>query len=146
METGSTARSAAELRWPTIGFDGFTERGSLAPLRVKGGDEASLQTMLGFSIARDCRMGRVIIRPEAGAAWKHEFASNRYDVDAQLGSGAGGIFTARGPGIGRDGAVLNAGVSLEWSARCATYFFYDGELGRRSYDSHVISGGMRTSF
>jgi len=144
---GITFGPKAALRYVSVRFDGFSESGSLAPLQVEGDDEQNLNSALGLKLTRDCTIGRATVRPEIGAAWKHEFGDNRGNaINGRLASGAGGLFATRGPSLGRESALLNAGLSIEWTERCATYIFYDGELGRRRFDSHALSSGVRISF
>ena len=51
-----------------------------------------------------------------------------------------------GPTIGRDAALVGAGLSVQWCSRFATYVFYDGVLGRANYDNNAVSGGLRFGF
>lgn len=137
----------ASISYSKVSFDGFTETGFFAPLRLSGHDQDSLHSALELTLSRDYKLGRAILRPEIGAAWKHEFGDDlSYDINARLASGAGEVFSAAGPKLGRKSALLKAGFSVEWSARCATYFFYNTEIGRHNYDSHAVSGGVRISF
>ncbi len=137
----------AAVRITTVSFDGFTEHRSLAPLRVSGDDEQDLESVVGWKIAREFALAGVTVRPEIGAAWKHAAArAGSYDIHARLASGAGGSFASEGPSLGRESALVSAGFSVVWSARYATFLFYDGEVGRSAYASHSLSGGLRISF
>jgi outer membrane autotransporter protein len=46
----------------------------------------------------------------------------------------------------RYSAIVNAGVSVQWTPCISTYVSYDGQLGRDRYDSNGVSGGFRISF
>ena len=135
------------VQYTRINIDGFTETGSLAPLEIQDQEEDSVRGTLGLRAAYDWKAGHgIIVRPEVRAAWQHEYDERAYPIDARLASGAGGVFTVRGPDIGRDSALVGGGVAVQWNNRISTYVYYDGVLGRENYDSHNVSGGVRISF
>ena len=136
----------ASVQYTNVSFDSFRERGSLAPLRVAKQNEASLRTAVGLKASYDWRIGGVIVRPEARAAWQHEFDTSSYALDSRLANGTGNNFTVRGPDIGDDSLLLGGGVAVLWNERTATYVYYDGEVARTNYNSHNISGGVRVAF
>jgi outer membrane autotransporter protein len=80
------------------------------------------------------------------AAWQHEYGDAAYEIDSSFANGAGNTFTVNGPRIGRDSLLVGAGFAIQLNDRWATYFYYDGELGRTRYDSHNVSGGVRMAF
>jgi hypothetical protein len=41
---------------------------------------------------------------------------------------------------------LGAGFAIQCSERFSTYCYYDGELGRRNYESNAVTGGFRIAF
>jgi outer membrane autotransporter protein len=47
---------------------------------------------------------------------------------------------------GHDSAVVDAGVTVQWTPTLSTYINYDGQLGRGNYDSNAVTGGVRISF
>jgi outer membrane autotransporter protein len=51
-----------------------------------------------------------------------------------------------GPAVGADSAVVNAGLSVQWTSTFSTYVSYDGQLGRDRYSSNGVSGGFRVAF
>jgi outer membrane autotransporter protein len=57
-----------------------------------------------------------------------------------------GLKWRNGPQIGRDSALLGAGFAIQFNERFATYFYYDGELGRKTYQSTNVTGGIRVAF
>ena len=136
----------ATFQYTLVGIDGFTERGSLAPLTIDGQNVESVRTTLGIKASFDWKIGKVIVRPEIRAAWQHEYGDNSYGLDASFANGAGGSFLVNGPEIGRDSLLLGAGFAIQCSERCSTYFYYDGELGRSNYTSNAVSGGIRIAF
>jgi hypothetical protein len=48
--------------------------------------------------------------------------------------------------LGHDSAVVNAGVSVDWTKTISTCVSYDGQLGRDRYDSNGVSGGIQFAF
>jgi outer membrane autotransporter protein len=136
----------ATFQYTYAKMDGFTERGSLAPLDIASQDAESVRSAFGLKASYDWRVGGVMIKPELRAAWQHEYSDRRYDISASFAGGAGDGFVVRGPEIGRDSLLLGAGFAIQLSETCTTYFYYDGELGRDQYDRHSVSGGVRVAF
>jgi outer membrane autotransporter protein len=136
----------SSVQFTNVNIDEFTETGSLAPLVIEDQDENSFRTTTGVHASYDIKAGHVLIRPEVRAAYQHEYCDSAYQIDSQLASGAGGIFRVRGPRIGRDAALVDAGVNVQWNNRLATYVYYDGVLGRNNYDNNAVSGGLRIGF
>jgi outer membrane autotransporter protein len=136
----------ASFQYTYINLDSFTETGSLAPLHLPSQDEDSIRSTLGGRMAYDFRYRGIIVRPEARAAWLHEYDDTAYPIDSVFASGAGGVFTVRGPDIGRDAALAGGSILIQWNTALATYVSYDGVFGRSNFDSHNISGGVHITF
>jgi outer membrane autotransporter protein len=143
---GLTVGPTASFQYSWVGVDGFTEHGSLAPLRLDDQHAESKRTALGARAAYDWKVGRVLVRPEVRAAWQHEFGETQYAVASSFANGAGTGFSVTGPAVGHDSLLLGAGVAVLWSERLATYIYYDGEIGRANYESHNVSAGVRLTF
>jgi outer membrane autotransporter protein len=136
----------ASVQYTNVNIDRYTETGSLVPLQIQDQSEDSLRSTVGLRTSYDIKAGSVIFRPEARAAWLHEYYDQAYPIDARLASGGGGILTAFGPTIGRDAAQIRAGVSVQLSRAFAAYVYYDGIVGRSNYNSNGASGGFSFSF
>jgi outer membrane autotransporter protein len=136
----------ASFNYTYLGTDAFTEHDSLAPLAIHGGKGESLRSAFGFKASYDWKVGGIVIQPELRAAWQHEYGDAAYALDSGFANGAAGTFTVHGPKLGRDSALLGAGFAIQCNERCATYFYYDGELGRTNYQSSAVTGGMRLAF
>jgi autotransporter-associated beta strand protein/T5SS/PEP-CTERM-associated repeat protein len=143
---GLTFGPTASFNYTYTGINGYNESGSLAPLNIHGGDGESLRTAFGFKASYDWKVGGIVIKPELSAAWQHEFGDAVYSLDSSFANGAGGAFTVNGPQLGRDSALLGAGFAIQCSERCSTYFYYDGELGRKNYESNSVTAGVRIAF
>jgi autotransporter-associated beta strand protein len=127
-------------------LDAFTERGSLAPLKVASQHEESFRSTLGMKAAYEWNLGHVLVRPELMVAWQHEFGERSFTLDSALASGASGAFTVQDSGLGRDGLLLSGGVSVLWEGGTLMYLRYDGDLLRKEYEAHNLSGGVQLTF
>lgn len=136
----------ASLQYTRVAFDGFTENGSLAPLRYEDQNADSLTTALGFRLFSEWKTGGIILRPEFRAAWQHEFADDTQRIDARFANGSGSTFGVYGPSVGRDSLLSSASLAVEWSPTFSTYVGYEGEFGRQNLDRHTVFGGLRLSF
>jgi outer membrane autotransporter protein len=136
----------ASFEYGYVGLDGFSETGSLAPLRFPDQNTQSEITTFGAKATYEWKVGKIMLIPQVSAGWQHEYGSVAYQVVAGFASGAGSSFTVNGPGIGRDSLLIGAGVSMIWSDRISTYVFYDGDVARTNYDSHTVTGGFRITF
>jgi outer membrane autotransporter protein len=136
----------ASVQYTNVNIDRYTETGSLVPLEIQDQNEDSLRSTVGLRASYDIKAGSMIFRPEARAAWLHEYSDQAYPIDARLASGGGGILTAFGPIVGRDAAQIRAGVSAQLSRAFAVYVYYDGIVGRSNYNSNGGSGGFSFSF
>ncbi|MEI9898263.1 MAG: autotransporter outer membrane beta-barrel domain-containing protein [Chthoniobacter sp.] len=136
----------ASFNYTYLGTNAFTEHGSLAPLNIHGGKGESLRTALGFKASYDWKVGSILIKPEIRAAWQHEYGDAAYALDSSFANGAGNSFLVNGPQLGRDSALLGAGFAIQFNERMSTYLYYDGELGRKNYQSTSVTGGFRVAF
>jgi len=136
----------ATFQFAYVGLNGFTETGSLAPLKFPDQNYESERTIFGAKASYIWKIGRVTLIPQVSAGWVHEYGSVAYAVVANFANGAGNSFTVNGPQIGRDGVLLTAGMSMLWTDRISTYIYYNGELARTNYNSNTVTGGVRISF
>jgi autotransporter-associated beta strand protein len=143
---GLSIGPTASFQYTYVSFDGFTESGSLAPLKINDQHVDSIRTAFGMKASYDWKIGNVVVRPELRAAWQHEYGDSAYSIAASFANGAGGSFTVSSPKIGRDSLLLGAGIAVIWSDRISTYVYYDGELARTNYQSNNISAGIRVTF
>ena len=143
---GLSIGPTASFQYTYVSFNGFTESGSLAPLKINDQHVDSIRTAFGMKASYDWKVGNVLIRPELRAAWQHEYGNSAYSIVASFANGAGSSFTVSSPNIGRDSLLLGAGVAVLWTDRISTYVYYDGELGRTNYDSHNVTAGVRLTF
>ena len=143
---GLTFGPIASLQYTYVGFRGFIESGSLAPLRIDSQSQDSLRTNLGLSAAYTWKAGKIQITPNVRASWQHEYLYSALPIDAQFASGAGSVFTVNGPALGHDSALIDAGLNVQWTSTIGTYFGYNGQIGRGNYDSNGVICSVHLSF
>lgn len=70
------------------------------------------------------------------------------DNDSGIGAGfvSDDLFTVQGPRVGRDALLLNVGASAQLTPTVGIFSYYSSELGRKNYNVHSISAGLRLSF
>jgi outer membrane autotransporter protein len=141
-----TVGPMVSARYTYVGLNGFNENGSLAPLHIESQNQDSFRTLAGFKVSSDWNIAGVKVTPMVTAGWQHEYLDSTFALDSQFANGAGNVFTVDGPKLGRDSAVVNAGVGVQWTERVGTYLFYDGELGRKNYELNSVSGGVKIGF
>lgn len=141
-----TLGPVASAQYTCVDLQSFNENGSLAPLHFNAQNQDSLRSKIGFRIMSGWDIGGVVVTPGITAAWQHEYLDSAFALDSQFASGAGNTFTVRGPKLGRDSAVVSAGVNVQWTPRLSTYLSYYGELGRKNYEQNSISGGVNLSY
>lgn len=141
-----TIGPVASAQYTYVSINHFTENGSLAPLNIPSQNQDSFRTKVGFRTSSVWKLRDVAIIPTLSAEWQHEYGDTSYALDSSFANGAGTIFTANGPALGRDAVVLNAGVNVQWTPRFSTFVSYYGELGRKNYQLNSVSGGLSWSF
>ena len=143
---GLSIGPTASFQYTLVGFDGFSESGSLAPLAYPSQNADSFRTAFGMRALYDWKIGPIRFVPELRLAWQHEFGETDYALVSSFANGAGNSFTVHGPAIGRDSMLLGAGFAIHWTDRVSTYAYYDGELFRTNYLSNNVSAGFRVAF
>jgi outer membrane autotransporter protein len=136
----------AALQYTYVSVSGFSETGSLIPLRIHSDSQDSLRTDLGGKASFTWRVGSILIIPSTTAAWEHEYKYSALPISASSSLFGGATATFFGPSEGHDSAIINAGVGIQWTPRISTYVGYQGQLGRDRYDSNAVSGGVSFSF
>jgi outer membrane autotransporter protein len=143
---GLTIGPTANFQYTYVGFNGFTESGSLAPLDIHSQNAESERTAFGMKASYDWKVGRIVIVPQISLAWQHEYGSQAYSIVSSFASGAGNSFTVNSPTVGRDSLLIGAGAAVLLSERISIYAYYDGELFRSNYQSNNVSAGVRVTF
>jgi outer membrane autotransporter protein len=146
VKGGLSIGPTANFQYTYIGFSGFTETGSIAPLNIAGQNAESERTAFGLKASYDWKVGHVVIKPEISVGWQHEYGDQSYAIVASFANGAGNSFTVNSPQIGRDSLLIGAGAAVLLNERVSVYAYYDGELLRTNYESNNVSAGVRVTF
>jgi outer membrane autotransporter protein len=143
---GWTFGPFVDVQYTSVQFDGFREHGSDFPLVIEDNRSDSLRSRLGARISRCFQLGHILVCPEMGLSWQHEYFDRSRPTDAHFARGSRRSFRVEGPRMGRDGLVVNGAVTFLHNDRWSTYLAYDAVLGRDGYEAHTISGGVRVNF
>jgi outer membrane autotransporter protein len=141
-----TVGPIASLQYTDVHVDGFSEKGSLAPLAIHSDSAESLRSDAGFRAFYAWQIGKIVVEPSLKVAWEHEYKYSALPITAGFAGIPGPSATFFGPDEGHDSAVISAGVSVQLTPAISTYLNYDGQLGRSNYDSNAVTGGVRISF
>jgi outer membrane autotransporter protein len=136
----------ASLQYTSVNLDGFSEKGSLAPLDIHSGSAESLRSDLGLRAFYQWQIGKILLRPSVKAAWEHEYKYSTFPITAGFRGLPETTQTFSGPKQGQNSAVVSAGASAQWTPAISVYVKYDGQLGRSHYDSNAVTGGCSISF
>jgi outer membrane autotransporter protein len=136
----------AALQYTYVHVDGFSEKGSLAPMQIHAGSAESLRSDVGFRAFYQWQVGKILVEPSVRAGWEHEYEYSALPITAGFAGIPGPSATFFGPNEGHDSAVVSAGISARLTPAVSAYVNYDGQLGREHYDSNAVTGGVRISF
>jgi autotransporter-associated beta strand protein len=141
---GFTVGPIGSMQYGIVGFDGFSETGSLGALRIDSQNQDSLKSAVGLKASYAKKVGGIVITPQARAQWEHEYLTSTSSLDASFTPAT--PFTVHGPHIGRDGLLADVGASVQLNPKVALFAYYTGELGRENYAAHSVTGGVSVSF
>ncbi len=136
----------AVLQFTTTWINGFTEKGSMAPLHIESQSVDSCFTLFGMHANYHGRIGKVPLLLSGALSWRHEYLTDSIPIDSRFADGSGGVFTVHGPKMGADSAEFNVGLSLQWTEMFSTYLNLTTELGRGGYDMYGVNVGAGVNF
>lgn len=137
LEGGTTIQPFANLTYIHSSTDSYTETGA-APfnLSVGGISMDSLASTLGARIAHTMDMGGgAKLTPMLKLGWKHEFGDAVASTPASLALAPGSNYTITGDKVGRDRAVVGAGLGFNVTDTLEATIQYDGEFGGKLEDN-----------
>src|ERR1700690_193224 len=105
-------------------FDGFSEKGSLAPMQIHTGSAESLRSDFGFRAFCQWQIGKILVEPSLKAAWEHEYKYSALPITAGFAGIPRPSATFFGPSEGHDSGVVSAGVSVQVTPAISTYVNY----------------------
>jgi outer membrane autotransporter protein len=141
--TGASLQPMASLSWLRQTQDAYDERGAGAlNLRVPDQHAESLRSMVGARALRAFQSGGSQWTLEGHAAWAHEFRDPVAVTAALAGDPTAAIFTAAGPGLPRDSAVIGVGIAAEIKHNLRFYADLNTEFNGRER-SYALGAGLR---
>ncbi|RYD30423.1 MAG: autotransporter outer membrane beta-barrel domain-containing protein, partial [Verrucomicrobiaceae bacterium] len=141
-----TITPTASLAYTRVDIDGFTETGSLSPLRYPDQDQDSLRSELGVNLAYTIPVGSVTVTPQIRLAWQHEFMDTDSISSGLAGANNGPLFNTSGARTDRDRALFGVGVNVGITRNFSIYGYYDGQLGSSDNDYNTTTLGLKYDF
>ncbi len=143
---GAKLQPFAGLNFTDMDHNGFTETGG-GDLGLIGldGTGKSLQSRLGARLSGEWASGGVRWIPEIRGEWRHEFEDNPAWIQASLVGLPNDPFVTVGSHVGRDAAVVGAGITAQLANGWGFYLDYQGAFAS-GYTSHIAQGGVRVKF
>ena len=140
---GSTLQPFAALQYIYLRQNGFIETGAESlNLNVAGLDANSLRSQLGGRLQLGGLSGiHGRLLPEVRAIWLHEFLETTSVVNSFFAPIGGGSFAVKGLNLGRDWALLGAGLRWDRPDGWSLYGNYDAQVNSQQV-FHVGSGGV----
>jgi outer membrane autotransporter protein len=129
-------------------FDAFTEGDtSLIPLHFPDQNQDAERSNVGLRIShqQNYKGNGCNVISEVRAYWRHDYGDDAYAIDSNF-VGCDDVFTVHGPGMGRDSALIDAGLTILCTRHLSAYFYYDGQYGRDNYYVNAVSGGFHLAF
>jgi outer membrane autotransporter protein len=139
-----TVSPFVSAQYTQVNVNGFTEKGSLAPLTYANQSQAYLASDLGAAVSRAWNMDGVTFSPSVSAAWEHVYKGNVDSLTANFGTGSS--FTVNGPATGTDAAVIGAGMNVGFDKGLNLYASYQAKVGMANYSEESVNGGIKIGF
>ena len=138
----------AGIQYESADFDSFTEKGSMAPLKIESQSADALYSQVGAVLRYRANIPGTwtFITPELDLNWRHNFSDTTLSLKSRLASGDGGAFTVYGPDLGSDSFVGAIGVNVQWNPTFSTYVNCSLQTGDGGYEAEYVYGGMRFGF
>jgi outer membrane autotransporter protein len=152
------------LEYLRLNVDGFTERAhrfeEICP-GLQQSDIANANLVLGEQ-DMDSLRSRVGVRvnyhreiayawafaTELRAAWQHEYLDDEGTISARFQAlGLGGTpFAVKTSELGRDAALVGAGINFTFRNAYTFFTDYEAQVGQSEYMEHNVKGGVRIKF
>jgi outer membrane autotransporter protein len=127
----------AQLAWSRIDTDHFNERNApVSGLSVRGLDFDTVYTTLGVRFGSTVDIGSGVVTPHAALAWRHAMDDITPKVAASFRAG-GGDFTTAGAPIGKDSALVEAGLDVGLTENAFLGVSYEGQFASEAHTNAV---------
>lgn len=131
------------LAYVNLHTDGYTESGGLAALRSRGGDTSTTFSTLGLRASSRFGAGPVEATVRGLVGWRRAYGD--ITPQAHVSFQGGDVFTVSGVPLGKDAAVIGAGLDLHVTSRVTASVAFNGQFGSGASDRSV-SGSLRVVF
>ncbi|MBP0618055.1 autotransporter domain-containing protein [Jiella mangrovi] len=133
------------LRGVSVRLDGTDESGA-AGVSIDDETYGSFQTVVGASLSHRFDLaGNMSLTPSASLGWSHEFADTNGKVDAAFAGASAASFSASGPSLGRDAALVGVSAQLDTGTSATVYAAYQGAFSKHE-SAHNFSAGLKFSW
>jgi len=137
--------SFAGLNYDRLKIDAFTEKGAESlNLKVSAQTAESMKSSLGLRYADKVVFDSSLLASYISVAWRHEF-KDKGDIEAQLASGTGGVFSVAAGDSACDSALGGIGISANWGGQTTISLDYSADV-RSHFVEQVFSAGLRLKF
>ncbi|MCX5788826.1 MAG: autotransporter domain-containing protein [Elusimicrobia bacterium] len=141
-----TVSPFAGFSFDHLGVSRFTESGAgTLDLGVDAQDYESLRSRVGAKLSWKIPRGATTITYHVSAGWQHEFENQSQAIDAQFATGTGGPFAVTTANPNTDGALIGAGLDIDWGRGLSGKLAYVGDV-RPDFNANTFSGSLRLKF
>jgi len=131
VSSRATIEPYANLAYVHLKTDGFTEKGSNgAALSVQSDSMDATLTTLGFRASTSFELGNIVTTARADLGWRHGFGDVIPSSTASFATGSD-MFTTVGNSIGKDTALVEAGLDFAVSQNATLGVAYQGKFGSK---------------
>jgi outer membrane autotransporter protein len=138
----------AMVQYISANVDGFTEKGSTAPLHIDSQTQDALRSQLGGRLSYRFYVEGTwtFVTPEVSVGWRHEYMDTSIGLDSRLAGVPGNTFTTQGPDLGSDSLVASVGLTIQWKPSISSFISGATQQWSGGYDSYAVNGGWRIAF
>jgi uncharacterized protein with beta-barrel porin domain len=135
------------LRYQDGGSGAFDETGLPAVnLHVDAANSVTTSSFIGLSFSTMLQAGEEgTFEPHVKIAWKHDFTSNAWVVNAAFAAVPADGFAVNGSALSKESAVLGAGVTAKVGDDTNAMLDYDGRYSA-DHTENTIMGRLRIKF
>ncbi|MGN6516603.1 MAG: autotransporter domain-containing protein [Rhizomicrobium sp.] len=120
--------------------DGYTETGSfVAPLTIGSASSKATSSYLGLKLSTDWQLESATITPRITAAWQHDFTKNAWEMSAAFAAVPTVGFGLTGKDLARDGAYVDAGLTLHVADQADILLDYQGRFTSDRSDNAFLA-------
>ncbi len=130
----------ANLAYVSLNTDGFTEKGGAAALTSGSSTTDAIFTTLGLRASTTFNLNGATVTAKGMVGWRHAFGDVTPLSTMRFASG-GDAFSIGGVPIGRDAAVIEAGLDYAITTAATLGVSYSGQIG-----SDLTDQSLRANF